>query len=98
MSYSYEQLKALIQRKRAEFERFDALPVKEQRRLTEQGLNPHEPYKVRKAKQKIVREEIQREFRRMPIEARKQLLNLGIYDGDCEVGIAKSLEQRIVTR
>lgn len=51
-------LQKLIDRKRAEFDQFDALPVSEQKRLRDEGQDPHEPVLVRKRKQAKVKAEI----------------------------------------
>ena len=49
-----DELRKQLEAKRNEFKRFDALPADEKRRLTEQGMNPHEPAEIRKAKKKKI--------------------------------------------
>lgn len=50
-----------LERKKADFKRFDALPLEERKRLTAQGCNPHESEVVRQRKQQLLHREIKLE-------------------------------------
>ena len=75
------KVRSLLDQRREMLARFDALPADQQRELTEQGLNPHEPAAIRRAKQKQLKEEINQRIDKLPVEARDKLQALGIYDG-----------------
>lgn len=66
-----------LERKKADFKRFDALPLEERKRLSDQGLNPHEPEAVRNKKQELLHEGIKRDITRKTTGKRRlKLLNL----------------------
>lgn len=62
-----------LARKEADMKRFDALPKEEQKRLTDQGLNPHEPEVVRRAKQARVKKQIDKYIERLPKRVRDRI-------------------------
>lgn len=64
-----------LARKEADFKRFDALPLEERKRLTDQGLNPHESEAVRKKKQDRVKGQIEKDISRYPKNIRERLLS-----------------------
>ena len=64
-----------LTRKEADFKRFDALPLEERKRLTDQGLNPHEPEKVRKKKQDRVKAQIEKDISKYPKSLREKLIS-----------------------
>ena len=66
-----------LERKKTDFKRFDSLPLEERKRLTDQGLNPHEPEAVRNKKQELLHEEIKRDITRKTTgKMRSKLLSL----------------------
>lgn len=66
-----------LERKKADFKRFDALPLEERKRLTAQGCNPHESEAVRQRKQELLHEGIKRDISRKTTGKRRlKLLNL----------------------
>lgn len=67
----------MIDKKREAFRKFDARPAEEQKRLTEQGLNPHDAPEVRKRKAAAYLERSKREFDAMPEERRTIMEKLG---------------------
>ena len=71
--------KKLIKERRAAFRRYDSATPKEKRILTENGLNPYEPARVRKAKQKRTHDEINKRISELPKETRDKLATLGLY-------------------
>ena len=80
-----DSLQKAINEKRRKFREFDALPVSEQRRLREQGLDPHESILVRKRKQAKVRAEVRAEISealkgKAPEERSEILANIGLSD------------------
>lgn len=82
--------KKLIERKKAELRRFDALPISERIRLREQGLDPHENLLTRKRKQARVKAEIRSRISKMPKEAREDISSLGLLDDSEEVIIRRT--------
>lgn len=56
--YNENDIQKKLNKKRKAFRDFDRLPIAEQRRLRDQGLDPHEPEHIRKAKQKKVKDEV----------------------------------------
>lgn len=59
-----EELKRKLEQRRRALKEFDSKPKAEQRRLTEQGLNPHEPEAVRNRKQDRLKKEIRTMLRK----------------------------------
>lgn len=80
-------IQKLIDKKRAAFRKFDALPAAEKRRLTEQGLNPHESKAIRQAKQKKLTAEIRAKLAKSlkdktPEEREAIFIDLGLSEQD----------------
>lgn len=75
-----------ISRKEDDFKRFDSLPAKERKRLTEQGCNPHEPEEIRILKQKFVNAERRIFINQLPESARRRIKELDYYTDN---GLAK---------
>lgn len=77
MSYSYTDIKAMIDRRRKELAEFDELPIEEQRRRTLIGRNPHEPKEVRERKKAAELERRKKEFDKLPEREREIRTMLG---------------------
>lgn len=74
-------LQNMINRKREEFRKFDALPPAEQKRLTDQGLNPHEPESIRTRKQDRLKRQSRAEARaKLSKEEYQKLVEYGYFD------------------
>lgn len=73
-------IKRKLDRKAEAFRRFDALPPKERKRLTDQGCNPHEPEQIRNRKQALVKAQIRKDLDRLPEEVRSRIRGLGLFD------------------
>ena len=59
-----KELKRKLEQRRRALIEFDSKPEAEQRRLTEQGLNPHEPEAVRNRKQDRLKKEVRTMLRK----------------------------------
>ena len=70
-------LNKLIDKRRAELARFDAMTAEEQRKATERGENPHDKPAVRKRKNAAYLEKEKRDFDALPKERRTILESLG---------------------
>ena len=70
-------LNKLIDKRRAELARFDAMTAEEQRKATERGENPHDKPAVRKRKKAAYLEKEKRDFDALPKERRTILESLG---------------------
>lgn len=70
-------IQELIDKKREEFRKFDSKSPEEQKRLTEQGLNPHDKPAVRKRKAAAYLERCKREFDALPKEQRDIMEKFG---------------------
>lgn len=94
MKHTDKDIRALINKRRAELKRYDNATPAEQRRLTENGLNPYEPPETRAAKQKKIRDEIRRIFSKLPKEERDKLAAMGVYDD----GSNRNKDARVIHR
>lgn len=59
-----KEIRRMIENRRRALKEFDSKPEAEQRRLTDQGLNPHEPKAVRNRKQDRLKKEIRTMLRK----------------------------------
>ena len=59
-----KELRRTLENRRRALIEFDSKPEAEQRRLTDQGLNPHEPEAVRNRKQDRLKKEIRTMLRK----------------------------------
>lgn len=59
-----KELKRKLEQRRRALIEFDSKPEAEKRRLTDQGLNPHEPEEVRNRKQDRLKKEIRTMLRK----------------------------------
>ena len=75
-----KELERKLEQRRKALKEFDSKPEAEQRRLTDQGLNPHEPEEVRKRKQDKIIIEVRTELRKkMTDEEWKDFEKLGYF-------------------
>lgn len=72
-----DELKKLIEKKRAAFAEFDKLPKKEQEKLRAVGMDPHEPKATRELKKAAALEKRKAEFDKLPKEQRDILTAIG---------------------
>ena len=72
-----DELKKLIEQKRAAFEHFDSLPEKEKEQRRAAGLDPHEPKATRELKKATTLERRKKEFDKLPKEQRDILTAIG---------------------
>ena len=72
-----DELKNLIEKKRAAFARFDALPEAEKKQRRDAGLDPHEPKATRELKKARALERRKKEFDRLPKKQRDILEAIG---------------------
>lgn len=70
-------IQKLIDKKREEFRKFDSKSPEEQKRLTEQGLNPHDKPEVRKRKAAAYLEKEKRAFDKLPKKEREIRESIG---------------------
>lgn len=77
-----DDLQKMIDAKRKAFREFDAKPISEQRRLREQGLDPHERPEIRKAKK---RRFLAKYKMSLPVEVRKALTAIGWFSDSDEI-------------
>lgn len=73
-----DEIRKLINARRREFAKFDALPKAEQERLRAAGFDPHEPAAVRSRKRRAERERQKRAFDALPKERRAIMEKLGV--------------------
>lgn len=79
-----DELRRLIEKKRAAFKAFDKLPKKEQEKRRAVGMDPHEPKVTRELKKAAALRKRKREFDKLPKEKRDILAAIGWspYDAD----------------
>ena len=71
-------IKKLIEKKKAAFAKFDAMTPEEQRKARERGEDPHEAPAVREKRKAAYLEKRKREFDALPKERRDILTALGV--------------------
>ena len=71
-------IKKLIEKKKAAFAKFDAMTPEEQRKATERGENPHESKAKREQRKAAHLAREKREFDKLPKERRQILESLGV--------------------
>ena len=72
-----DELKKLIEKKRAAFAAFDALPKEEQKQRRAAGMDPHEPKATRELKKAATLKRRKKEFDKLPKEQREVLTAIG---------------------
>ena len=82
--------KSHVEKRRREYQRFDAMTEEEKRIATENGLNPYEPKAVRDKKQAAVKRELDKFFRSLPRDTQEELRSLGIYGNKADRIIRRS--------
>ena len=88
-----KELRRMMENRRRALKEFDSKPEAEKRRLTAEGLNPHEPVEVRKRKQDKIIIEVRTELRKkMTDEEWKDFEKLGYFL------TSEELKDRIIRR
>ena len=85
-----DELKKLIEKKRAAFAEFDKLPKKEQEKLRAVGMDPHEPKATRELKKAAALNKRKKAFDKLPKEQRDILTAIGWSPYDAEKPINRS--------
>ena len=85
-----DELKNLIEKKRAAFAEFDKLPKKEQEKLRAVGLDPHEARPTRELKKAAALTKRKKAFDKLPKKQRDILTAIGWNPHDAEKPINRS--------